>query len=150
MPTTDRKGRTELLPADALARGWRWWVGLMLVTAVGLVAVLALAGSEPGSPPAGLAGSVLVGLSLAWLVMLGGVVLVLRSYCFRALWDGRPVEPGSYLKGMYQVWGVVVVGGLLSVLGALLMGAALPGALVVLVSVLLLVFARPSGRALGL
>ena len=151
MPTTDRKGRKELLPAQALAAGWRWWTGLVVISAGGLVTVLASqsASGEAGSALSGLAGSVLIGLSLAWLVLLGGAVLILRSYCFRALWDGRPVEPGSYLKGMYQVWGVLVVGGLLAVLGAILMRAVLPGGLVVLVAVLLLIFARPNGRALG-
>ena len=73
----------------------------------------------------------------------------MRSYCFRASWDGRPVEPGSYLKGMYQVWGVLVLGGLLGLLGALLMGSLMPGGLVALLSLLGLIFARPDGRALG-
>lgn len=149
---TDRKGRTTLLPEDALAMGWRWWVLLLVIASLGFLGVLATqpSSAETGSGGGGLAGAVLVGLSVGWLVLLGSVVLILRSYCFRALWDGRPVEPGSYLKGMYQVWGVLVVGALLAVLGALLMGAVLPGGLVVLVALMLLVFARPSGRALGL
>lgn len=151
MPSTDRKGRTALMPGEALAMGWRWWVVLLVVASGGLITVLATqpAASEPSSGPAGLAGAVLVGLSLAWLVLLGGVVLILRSYCFRAQWDDRPVEPGSYLKGMYQVWGVLVVGALLAVLGAVLMRAVLPGGLVVIVALLLLVFSRPSAKALG-
>lgn len=151
MPRTDRKGRTELLPQEALAAGWRLWASLLVVSVGGLIAVL---WTQPASAAASaadgrLAGSVLVGLAMVWLVLLGAAVLILRSYCFRAQWDGRPVEPGSYLKGMYQVWGVLVVGALLSVLGAILMGSVLPGGLVVLAVLLLLVFARPSGRALG-
>ena len=151
MPRTDRKGRAALLPEEALAVGWRWWVVLLVVGSCGFLAALSarpLLG-ESGSQALGTAGSVVIGVALAWLVLLGGVVLLLRSYCFRALWDGRPVEPGSYLKGMYQVWGVLVVGALLAVLGSLLMRAMLPGGLVVLGALLLLVFARPSGRALG-
>lgn len=150
MPITDRKGHTDLLPAEALKTGWRFWIALLVVSVVGLLAVFLTQPSSPEAGPTGLAGRVVVGVALAWLVLLGAAVLVLRSYCFRALWDGRPVEPGSYLKGMYQVWGVLTVGSLLSVLGALLMGAVLPGGLVVIVAVLLLVFSRPSGRALGL
>ena len=142
MPTTDRKGRTELLPKEALAGA-----GLLIIlgTQMGSDGVSG-GGSEAGS---GLAGAVLVGLSVVWLVLLGAAVLILRSYCFRALWDSRPVEPGSYLKGMYQVWGVLVVGALLAVLGTLLMGSMLPGGLVALGAVVLLVFAKPDGRALG-
>lgn len=151
MPTTDSKGRKQLMPAEALKSGWRSWITLFALVAAGLIIVL---GTQPASSvglggAGGLAGAVLIGVSLGWLVLLGASVLILRSYCFRALWDGRPVEPGSYLKGMYQVWGVLAVGALLAVLGALLMGAVLPGGLVVLVSGLLLVFVRPSGRALG-
>ena len=149
MPTTDSKGATRLMPEDALSAGWRYWVGLMVVSAGGLAVVLATQGGAGEGGSAGLAGPVLIGLAIVWLVLLGSAVLILRSYCFRALWDGRPVEPGSYLKGMYQVWGVLVTGCLLAVLGALLMGSLMPGGLVVMVAVLLLAFARPSGRALG-
>ena len=91
----------------------------------------------------------LVGVAIAWLVLMGAAVLLLRSYCFRAVWDGRAVEPGSYLKGMYQVWGVLVVGALLGALGAILMGSVMPGVLVALIALLALVFSRPDGRALG-
>lgn len=151
MPRTDRKGRTELLPNEALRAGWRSWVGLVVVAWAGLLAVLLTqpASVVTGEAEAGLAGRVLIGVSVVWLVLLGAAVLLLRSYCFRALWDDQPVEPGSYLKGMYQVWGVLVVGALLAVLGAVLMGSMMPGVLVVLASLLLLLFSRPSGRALG-
>ncbi|MEM9347755.1 MAG: hypothetical protein AAGB26_14180 [Planctomycetota bacterium] len=151
MPTTDRKGRTQLQPSDAIRAGWRSWIGLLVVASGALIIVLATQPTS-GSGQSGsisLAGSVLVGLSIAWLVLMGAVVLLLRSYCFQAVWDGRPVEPGSYLKGMYQVWGVLVIGGLLGVLGALLMGSTMPGVLVGIVAILALVFSRPDGRALG-
>ncbi|MFK7790765.1 MAG: hypothetical protein AB8C95_14885 [Phycisphaeraceae bacterium] len=151
MPTTDSKGRIQLTPRDAIKAGWRSWIGLLAIAGGAMIVVLA---TQPmsGTGEAGgmsLAGSVLIGVSIAWLVLLGAVVLLLRSYCFRAVWDGRPVEPGSYLKGMYQVWGVFVLGGLLGLLGALLMGSMMPGVLVALVAVLALVFSRPDGRALG-
>lgn len=148
MPTTDSKGRTLLTPAEAIKAGWRSWIGLLVVASGALIAVLA---TQPMSGGGGgtLAGRVLVGVAIAWLVLLGAVVFLLRSYCFRAVWDGRPVEPGSYLKGMYQVWGVLVVGGMLGALGSLLMGAMMPGVLVALVALVALVFSRPDGRALG-
>ncbi|MEM6256972.1 MAG: hypothetical protein AAGI37_01500 [Planctomycetota bacterium] len=151
MPTTDRKGRTQLQPGDAIKSGWRSWIGLLIVASGALIVVLATQPMSSAGQSGGisLAGSVLVGLSIAWLVLMGAVVLLLRSYCFQAVWDGRPVEPGSYLKGMYQVWGVLVTGGLLGVLGALLMGSMMPGVLVGLVALLALVFSRPDGRALG-
>lgn len=152
MPRTDRKGRAQLMPTDAIRMGWRSWISLLVVAAVALIAVLATqpmsnAGRSGGGS---LAGSVLVGLSIAWLVLMGAVVLLLRSYCFQSLWDGRPVEPGSYLKGMYQVWGVLVLGALLGVLGAVLMGSLMPGGLVALAALLALIFLRPDRRALGL
>lgn len=148
MPRTDQKGASELLPGEALRQGWRWWSLLMSAMVLGLLLVVLLSpGAAAGA--SAILGLGLLGLSVLWLLVLGGVVLILRSYCFRAVWDGRAVEPGSYLKGMYQVWGVWSAGGLLSVLAALLMGAVFPGVLVVLMVVLLLGFSRPSGRALG-
>lgn len=160
MPRTDSKGRVQLQAVDAIKAGWRSWIMLLVIAAGSLIVVLATQpmsiavqsdanpGATPGASP--FAGSVLVGVSITWLVLLGAVVLLLRSYCFRAVWDGRPVEPGSYLKGMYQVWGVLVLGGLLGMLGAVLMGSMMPGGLVALVALLALIFSRPDGRALGL
>lgn len=150
MPTTDRKGRTQLQPVEAIRAGWRSWIGLVVIASGALIAVLTTQPmSNSGQPGGWLAGSVLVGVAMTWLVLMGAVVLLLRSYCFQAVWDGRPVEPGSYLKGMYQVWGVLVIGGLLGVLGALLMGSMMPGVLVAIVSLLALIFSRPDARALG-
>lgn len=155
MPNTDSKGRVQLQPADAMKAGWRLWIALLVVAAGALIVVLATqpvsnagqAGANPGASP--LAGAVLVGVSIAWLVLLGAVVVLLRSYCFRAVWDDRPVEPGSYLKGMYQVWGVLALGGLLGVLGAVLMGSLMPGGFVAMAALLGLAFSRPDRRALG-
>lgn len=151
MPTVDSKGRIQLTPRDAMKAGWRSWIGLLVVAGGSLLAVFATQPMSGSVQPGGLtlAGSVLIGVSIAWLVVLGGVVLLLRSYCFRALWDGRPVEPGSYLKGMYQVWGVLVLGALLGLLGAMLMGSMMPGVLVALAAILALVLSRPDGRAVG-
>ena len=151
MPTTDSKGRTQLTPKEAIKAGWRSWIGLVVVAAGALILVVAtqpVAGADV-SDWGSLAGSVLVGIAIVWLVLLGAVVLLLRSYCFAAMWDGRAVEPGSYLKGMYQVWGVLVAGGSMAVLGAILMGSMMPGVLVGLASLSALVFSRPNGRALG-
>ena len=151
MPTTDRKGRAQLLPSEAIKTGWRSWIALLVVASGSLIAVLATQPAVNSDQAGGsLAGSVLVGVSIVWLVLLGAVVLLLRSYCFRAVWDGRPIEPGSYLKGMYQVWGVLVVGALLGILGAVLMGSLLPGGLVALAALMALIFSRPNARALGL
>ena len=151
MPRTDSKGRKQLTPGDAIKTGWRTWISLLVVAAGALIIVLATQPmSNAGHSGGSLAGSVLVGVAIAWLVLMGAAVLLLRSYCFRAVWDGRPVEPGSYLKGMYQVWGVLLLGGLLGSLGAVLMGALMPGVLVALVVLVAIVFSRPDGRALGL
>lgn len=149
MPMTDRKGRNALLPSEALTAGWRAWIAMLVLSSAGLIVIFATQSSASEPQGSRLAGSVLIGVSVAWLVLLGSAVLILRSYCFRALWDGRPVEPGSYLKGMYQVWGVLVCGAMLSVLGALFMGSLMPGGLVVLMVLMLIIFSRPSGRALG-
>ena len=150
MPRTDSKGRMQLMPGDAIKAGWRAWIALLVVAAGALIVVLATQPmSNAGQSGGSLAGSVLVGVAIAWLVLMGAVVVLLRSYCFRAVWDGRPVEPGSYLKGMYQVWGVLLLGGLLGALGAVLMGVLMPGVLVALVALVALVFSRPDGRALG-
>ena len=72
MPVTDSKGRAQLTPADALKAGWRSWIVLLLVSAGGLIAVLAfLPMSDAGG--GSLAGVVVVGVAIAWLVLLAGL-----------------------------------------------------------------------------
>ena len=137
-------------PVEAIRAGRRSWITLLVIASASLIVVLATQPvSNAGQSASGLAGGVVVGVAIAWLVLMGAVVLLLRSYCFRAVWDARPIEPGSYLKGMHQVWGVLVLGGLLGALGSLLMGALMPGGMVALGALLGLVFSRPDGRALG-
>ena len=107
MPKTDSKGRVQLQPNEAIQSGWRSWTTLLAIAAAALIVVLATQPVSNAAQSGGsLAGWVVVGVAIAWLVLMGAVVLLLRSYCFRAAWDGRPIEPGSYLKGMYQVWGM--------------------------------------------
>lgn len=136
-------------PAEAIKRGWRSWLSFLLIVLAGMALVLLTQPvSNADAMPSTLAGWLVVAAAIVWLVLMGAVVLLLRSYCFRAAWDARPVEPGSYLKGMYQVWGVLVFGGLLGILGSLLMGSLMPGGCVALVALLGLVFSRPDRRAL--
>jgi hypothetical protein len=158
-----------MTPSEALAAARRSWSSSLAICVIGLVMVLgfilkrqaeleaegasaAAAEQARGAGWSGLSGTlpgVMVGLAVAWLVLLGPVVVVLRSYCFRAAWDGRAVEAGSYLKGMNSVWGVLTIGAMLALVGAALGDAIMPGGLVALVATMLLGFAKPDGRALG-
>jgi len=111
-------------------------------------AVLTASGTLSGA--GGGVGGWLVVLGGVWLALMGPAIFVLRSYCFRAAWDGRAVEPESYLKGMASIWAVLVVGAVLALLGALLAGQWLPGVAVAGVAIGGVVLARPSGKAMGL
>ena len=137
-PTTMNPARVQLSPAEALAAAKRSWASSLVICGIGLIMIIGIlltrqpaAGDGLALPPgsravadqgvAGLGlGGLMVGLAVVWLVILGPVVLVLRSYCFRAAWDGRAVEPGSYLKGMSSIWGVLTVGAMLALVASAL------------------------------
>ena len=144
----------SLLSAQNTARSmlkmsWRTWGMGVFVSAVwGVYAWVRLPAIGAAQEPAGWGW--LVGLAVVWLAVAGPVVFVLRSYCFRALWDGRVVEPRSYLKGMGSVWSVLLVGAVLALLGTVLSGQWLPGVVVAGVAVGLILLIRPDRRALGL
>jgi len=155
-----------LTPGDAYKAAQRSWASSLLIAAVGLVVIMGVLLSRdstptsvppavPGAHESGSSvflGGLLVGVAVAWLAILGPIVLVLRSYCFRAPAGdgGRPVEPGSYLKGMSSIWGVLTVGAMLALIGAALSGAVMPGGLVALVAVMLLGLVKPDKQVLGL
>ena len=103
-----------------------------------------------GAVSAGSTGGWLIVAGVVWLALMGPAIFILRSYCFRAAWDGRPVEPESYLKGMASIWAVLVVGAVLALLGAILAGQWLPGVAVAGLAIGGVVLARPSGKAMGL
>ncbi len=103
-----------------LAATWRSWGLCVLAPSAWLAYAvwrLPMSGAGLQNGDSGVVGAVsgpgwgwLVGLAVVWLALAGPAVFALRSYCFRALWDGRAVEPQSYLKGMGTVWAVLVVG----------------------------------------
>ncbi len=143
-----------------LAATWRSWGLCVLAPSAWLAYAvwrLPMSGAGLQNGDSGVVGAVsgpgwgwLVGLAVVWLALAGPAVFALRSYCFRALWDGRAVEPQSYLKGMGTVWAVLVVGAVLALMGAVLSGQWLPGVVVAGVAVGLVLVIRPNGRALGL
>lgn len=138
----------------ALMASWRSWVLCVLAPGIWLVFVLvrlpvtAEGGVSSGGGSA--AGVWLVGLAGVWLALAGPAVFVVRSYCFRAGWDGRPVEPDSYLKGMGSVWAVLVFGAVLALMGCVVSGQWMPGIVVAGLAIGLILMVRPDGRALGL
>lgn len=156
-----------LTPREAYLAAQRSWSSSLAIAGVGLLVILFLLLSrdpstavtpQSAAAPADEAGSssflggLLIGLAVAWLAILGPVVVVLRSYCFKdaVAGGGRPVEPGSYLKGMSSVWGVLTVGAMLALIGAALTGQVMPGGLVALVALMLLGMVKPNKRVLGL
>ncbi|MEM9415732.1 MAG: hypothetical protein AAGA29_09685 [Planctomycetota bacterium] len=95
-------------------------------------------------------GNTLAVVAIAWLALAGPTAFILRSYCFRALWDGRPVEPDSYLKGMGTIWAVLVVGAVIALIGSIRAGQWLPGLVIAGVSIAGILITRPNKQALGL
>jgi hypothetical protein len=151
MPTppsqTNAQEPGELTPTMALRSAWLWWVVLLLVPfVVFLWVVLSLLVSE-AAPNETLANTFFI-LSLAWLGVTVPLAFALRSYCFKAYWEGQPVEPHSYLRGMVTVWLSMEIGGLLALVGCWLSGTLMPCLLPAAVAFMLFTPFWPSGNAM--
>ncbi|MEM1355540.1 MAG: hypothetical protein AAGC44_03915 [Planctomycetota bacterium] len=160
-----QKKPAPLSPDEAYSAARQSWASSLVIAGIGLVLIMGIllkrdgwawaagAAGEPINDSSSMVGGLMVGVAVAWLALLGPIVLVLRSYCFFRLPEergGRPVEPGSYLKGMASVWGVLTVGAMLALIGAAIEGQVMPGGLVALVAVMVLGMVQPNKRALGL
>ncbi|MFI4859485.1 MAG: hypothetical protein ACIAXF_02265 [Phycisphaerales bacterium JB063] len=139
-----------------LMAAWRSWLLCLVAPGVWLAYVLVnlpvRAESGPEGPQSSFwgPGSGLILLAVAWLALAGAAAFILRSYCFRATWDGRPVEPESYLKGMGTIWAVLVVGAVIALVGSVRAGQWMPGVVVAGVALAGILITRPSKQALGL
>jgi hypothetical protein len=139
--------RGELTPELALRSAWLWWVVLLLIPfVVFLWVVLALLASESGRNET--LGNTFFMLSLLWLAVTVPGAFALRSYCFRAFWAGRPVEPRSYLRGMITVWLSMEIGGLVALAGCWLSNSLMPCLLPAAVAFMLFTPFWPSGNAM--
>jgi hypothetical protein len=141
------EGPTPLTPETALRSAWLWWVVLLLLPfALFLGVVLSLLASE-GEPNPGIANTFFM-VSLLWLLVTVPGAFALRSYCFRAYWEGRPVEPRSYLRGMITVWLSMEIGGILALLGCWASNSLMPCLLPAAVAFMLFTPFWPSGNAM--
>ncbi len=146
----DPQYRPRLLtPQRAISRAWiLWGVGLLIPMVFSFVVVLAvLSGVGNDSDRTASVWFVISGI---WLGLSVPLAFWLRSYCFKSYWQGRVVEPRSYIKGMVWIWGSLVLGALLALLGVLLSGQLMPGLLVAGLALMLYLPFWPSGRAMTL
>jgi hypothetical protein len=132
---------------DALKWAWLWWLVLLLVPFVVFLGVLVVIYNSAGTPRPGVANAFFM-IALLWLAVTVPLSFALRSYCFRAYWEGRPVEPRSYLRGMVTVWLSMEIGGLLSLMGCWLSHSLMPCLLPAAVAFMLFTPFWPSGNAM--
>jgi len=133
--------------ADA-RRALAVWCGL-LVLSVAVSVLVVVAARHRGEAAMGVAGWLVFGWAVAWLLLGVPAALVLRSHCFRLPWQGLKVEADSYLRGMLTVWGALVIGWMLSLLAVAVSGAVLPGLLPAGLAAMLLALTPPSGSAMA-
>jgi len=137
----------DMTPQRALTLAWAWWIVLLLIPFVlFLITMAALVSREdPGSDALSM-GFFLA--SLLWLRTAIPGAFVLRSHCFKSYWQGRTVEPRSYLRGMVTVWLAMEIGGLIALTGCLVSGQLLPGLMSAAVAFMLFTPFWPSGHAM--
>jgi len=136
-----------LTPAMTLRLAWLWWVVLLLIPFVVFLGVVLSLLASRGEANESLANTFFI-LSLLWLAVTVPLAFALRSYCFRGFWEGRPVEPRSYLRGMVTVWLSMEIGGILALVGCWVSGTLMPCLLPAAVAFMLFTPFWPSGNAM--
>jgi len=86
--------------------------------------------------------------SVVYMVLVVPGSFFVRSRFFKEYWEGRPVPPAAYLKGMYIVWIALEIGGLLSLTGCLFSRSLVPGLMPAIAAFMMFVFLWPSGSAM--
>lgn len=144
----DRGNHRGMTPERALRLAWIWWLTLLLIPFVVFIAIvwLHIAGAVPPERPT--LGMVFFGAALIWLLVMVPATFTLRNYVFREYWQGRPVEPGSYLRGMLTIWLAPEIGGLIALAGVLVSGQWMPCLLPAAAAFVLFTPFWPTGRAM--
>lgn len=137
-----------MTPEKALRLAWIWWTVLLLTpAALFVIVVWALVFGEAGEAQPALGQAFFFASSL-WLLLAMPAAFLLRHHVFKSYWEGRTVDPASYLKGMLTIWLAPEVGGIIALLGVLLSRELLPGLLPAAVAFMLFTPFWPSGRAM--
>lgn len=131
----------------ALRLAWIWWTVFLLTPAAVFVVVMWSLVFGTGAERETL-GLVFFVASLVWLLFATPLAFLLRHHVFRSYWEGRTVDPESYLKGMITIWIAPEVGGIIALVGVLLSGSLLPNLLPAAVAFMLFAPFWPSGRAM--
>ncbi len=137
----------ELTPGAALK--YAWWAYLFFITAPFIVFVAMLyrylvVTPGPDSPMANrwfLA-------AMAYLITFVPAAIFWRSHIFKPYYDGHPVAPRGYLKGMMIVWGSLCLGGVLALTGCLVTRTLAPGIAPAIIAFVLFLPFWPSGRTM--
>ncbi|MEX0652894.1 MAG: hypothetical protein WD534_00280 [Phycisphaeraceae bacterium] len=135
----------------ALRLAWIWWTVFLLTPAALFVIAmwwLVFAVGEEGAAEHRLLGDVFFIASCIWLLVVTPAAFLLRYHLFKSYYEGRPVDPASYLKGMLTIWLAPEIGGIIALLGVLLSGSLLPGLLPAAVAFMLFTPFWPSGQAM--
>ncbi|MFA9477591.1 hypothetical protein ACERK3_04705 [Phycisphaerales bacterium AB-hyl4] len=131
----------------ALRLAWIWWTVFLLTPAALFVVVMwSLVFGEGTTRP--MLGQVFFLVSLAWLLLATPGAFLLRHHVYRSYWEGRSVDPESYLKGMITIWIAPEVGGIIALVGVLFSGTLLPNLLPAAVAFMLFAPFWPTGRAM--
>lgn len=138
----------ELTPGQALRQAWLWWFVLLVVPFLVFMGVLWTRTLGVAPTPRPMLADVFFVVSLVWMLLTVPGAFLLRNYCFRSYWEGRTVEPRSYVRGMLTIWLATEIGGLLALLGCAISGTWMPCLLPAALAFMLFTPFWPTGRAM--
>jgi len=132
----------------AWQRAWlSFWV-ILLVPIVILMFAVSVISDPTNTARDGV--SMLFGvLSVAWLAGTLPMAIWIRSYVFRAGWQGEPVDPESYLRGLVTIWTASGFGALLASIGCLVSHTLMPCVLPLGLALMIMCLITPRREAMA-
>lgn len=137
----------ELTPRQALRYAWYIW---MVLAAIPFLLFLYVSWhvTQHAQAVDRTFGNVWFISAIGYMIVAPPAAFFIRSRFFKGYWAGECVSPRNYLIGMSILWGTLVLGGVLSLIGCIPTSSLLPCMFPALVAFALFVIHWPNGRAM--
>jgi hypothetical protein len=145
--STHEGHRGELTPRTALRYAWYVWMVLLAIPFLVFLYVAWQVGDQRRPIDRAFTNGWFLG-SVAYMLIAPTIAFFVRSRYFQGYWSGECVSPRNYLIGMCVLWGALVLGGVLSLIGCLGSRSLLPCMFPAMVAFAMFVIHWPSGRAM--
>lgn len=127
---------------------WAIWIAYLVTPLFALIGTVLFLMVNDGAIHEGLGQSWLITMMVLIAIGIPLAFFVRSKVYFRSYWEGKPVTPRQYLRGMLLVWTVIELAGLLSIVGCIVTGELIPNLIPALIAFVVFVTQWPNASAM--